>query len=322
MIYAFALLLLAGACLLITRTTVPAGGPAPRTVIFDSTGGAHVPPGDIPKIIWSYWHTGQQPLVVQRCVQNWAALNPEFRINVASKDTLFNFVEKGELPALFYEQTPARQSDWLRLYFLSRYGGVWLDASIILTQPLDWLLQTQAASRAHYAGFYLERYTVRPDWPVIDSWCMAAPAGSRFVQDWLAEFSGKAMSDSTAYIESLGDASSRERILQKIASPGYMAIHVCAQVVMHRKRGYRLHLIRAEDSAYFLQSRAGRWKRAGLFAFLLFFRSTRHAPPLIKLRGGERKKLEPYLRHGIFTRRSIAGTLLGESVTKDQNLLK
>lgn len=299
------------ALLLIVRSETPNCKPEPAVVVYDSTAGDAPDPGRVPRIAWSYWHTDEPPLVVERCLRNWAELNPDFEINLVTRRRLIEFVEKEDFPAAFPNLGPARQSDWLRLYLLHRYGGIWLDASIILTRPLDWMIEAQAKSRAHYAGFFLDRYTVRPDCPVIDSWSMAAPKGSRFVADWLAELSGPALAESESYIESLGNPAQRAKVLQHIESPLYMTIHVAAQAVLQRQKGYRLHLIRAEDSAYFFQAWSGRWKRAGFFACLLLFRKGSALPPLIKLRGGERRKLEPYLRRGLFSRASIVGTCLG-----------
>lgn len=306
-----AILLPVLALLLIVRSETPNCKPEPTVVVYDSTEGREVPaPGRIPRIVWSYWHTDELPLVVERCLRNWTALNPGFAVNLVTSRKLFEFVDKEKLPKSFPTLGPTRQSDWLRLYLLHRYGGIWLDASIILTRSLDWLIEAQAKSRAHYVGFYLDRYTVRLDCPVIDSWSMAAPKDSRFVADWLAELSGPALADSQSYIESLGAPAQRAKVLQHIASPLYMTIHVAAQAVLEKQKGYRLHLIRAEDSAYFFQAWSGRWKRAGFFACLLLFRRGAAPPPLIKLRGGERRKLEPYLRRGLFSRASIVGTCL------------
>ena len=62
--------------------------------------------------------------------------------------------------------------DWLRLYLVSRYGGVWLDASIVLRVPLDGLVQHRARD---FVGFYMAGWNARPDARVVESWFLAAP---------------------------------------------------------------------------------------------------------------------------------------------------
>ena len=48
---------------------------------------------------------------------------------------------------------PRQQSDWIRLYLVSRYGGYWLDASVVLTKPPDWLEARQGAEHSEFVGF-------------------------------------------------------------------------------------------------------------------------------------------------------------------------
>lgn len=261
----------------------------------------------IPRIIWSYWHSAEQPEVVRRCIANWARHNPDYKIHVLSAATLSQHVPAADRPADFDRHSPARQSDWLRLYLLHRHGGIWLDASIILTRSLDWMLHAQQADSADYLGFYLQRYTTRPQCPVIDSWAMAAPAGSPFMADWFAEFSGRAWPLGDAqYLAELHTHDYAAEVLQRIASPDYMMIHVTAQRVLQRGGAYRLHLIRAEDSAYFYQH-ASRWRRGFFFANLLLRPAPKAPAALIKLRGGERRKLEPYLSSRCIHSKSIFG---------------
>lgn len=294
---------------LLSRIRAKSAPKSPRIAGFDTRPG-DANSGVIPKIIWSYWHTPEQPTVVQRCVRNWIRHCPDYEVRMVSESTLDRYVDRAELPASFVSLPPVRQSDWLRLYFLRRYGGIWLDSSTILTRSLDWLRNVQAEGHADYVGFYLDRYTAKAERPVIDSWAMAAPAGSRFICDWFDEFVGRsaAMGDA-AYLAELKTQGVYDDVVQGIASPLYMMIHVAAQRVLHRGGPYRLRLIRAEDSAYFYQS-ISHWKRGFFFANILIRRCAEHPPALVKLRGGERRKLEPYLRWNFFSRNSLAGVHL------------
>ena len=46
----------------------------------------------------------------------------------------------------------ARFSDWLRLALLAKHGGVWLDATLLLTAPLQYLVNESAT----FSGVHLE----------------------------------------------------------------------------------------------------------------------------------------------------------------------
>ncbi|RYF64067.1 MAG: mannosyltransferase, partial [Comamonadaceae bacterium] len=241
--------------------------PAFTTYVF---GDAEHNAGAIPPIVWSYWTGDTPPLVVQRCMERWAALNPRFSIRVLDDSSLHTYVPA--LPAGLAEQSPTRRADWLRLELLSRHGGIWLDASTILTQSLDWVLALQRASHSDFIGYYLDLYTADPARPVLENWFMAAPPGSPFIVDLQREFTTEVIprsgSDYVAHLQALGLYTS---LLQKIDMPDYLSMHLAAQRLLLAKGGYRLHLARAEDGPYYYHALGG-WRRTPLKLRLLFSR--------------------------------------------------
>lgn len=290
------------------RRPVESTPDAPHTILLPGAGPV-AEDARIPRRLWSYWHSGDVPVVVQRCLANWRRLCPGWEINLVLGSELPRHVDPAALPAGFERLTPARRSDWLRLHLLARHGGVWIDASTILTGSLDWLVEAQAESRAEYLGFYLEGFCVPGRTPVLDSWAMAAPPGMPFVRAWAEELDRALAVGDEAYLDALRREGRYERLLQKISRPAYLIIHVCAQAVLDTGHPCRLQLWRAEDTAYFLQH-ASRWRRQGLFLRLLARPAPLRVPRLIKLRGGERNKLEAYVARGLMRRDSIAGRYL------------
>jgi len=263
----------------------------------------------VPRKVWSYWHDDHPPLVVRLCIDNWKALNPGYEVRLLSARSVADFLP--DVPPTLSRLGAAKQSDWIRLALLERYGGIWLDSSIILTTSLDWMLHRQQATAAEYVGFYLDRYAVAGSRPLVDSWCMAAPVGSPFIRDWLALFRAEVIDGETEdYLDALRAGGRFDAVVQKLGSPSYHTVHVCAQDLLERHpSSYRLLLLRAEDSAYAFQARS-RWKRRRLYVHLLFNAIPDPCTPMIKLRGGERRKLEPYVRLKLFRRRSIVGRFL------------
>lgn len=268
-------------------------------------------PGDghqaIPKIIWAYWHSTERPPLVERCLRTWEYHNPGFRIEVLHAGNIADFVPAETMPGNFSKLSQQKQADWLRLALLRLHGGIWVDASIFLTESLEWILREQADSGAEYVGFYLDGFTTMPEYPVIENWCMAAIKGSAFIQRWHAEFT-TAIADDTgqAYLDRLKALGIYERTLQKINKPQYLLMHVAGQRVLQDGDGYGLSLLKAEDSAFFYQHQSD-WKRGRLRWRLLFLRHPSKAPALIKLRGGERDKIGKYLRRGLYFRTSLVG---------------
>lgn len=91
------------------------------------------------RIIWQYWAQGYDnvPTVVRQCldsVERWAEDYTIVRLTDANLD------EYLDLPDFVTEKrrdySHAHFADLLRLLLLKVYGGVWLDATVLLTGPI------------------------------------------------------------------------------------------------------------------------------------------------------------------------------------------
>lgn len=84
----------------------------------------------VPKIIWSYWE-GNLPLV-ETCVKSWKYWNPDWEIRLLNETTYQNYVTLGFIPSKVQFK-----SDLIRTKLLHTYGGVWMDATIVLLTRLE-----------------------------------------------------------------------------------------------------------------------------------------------------------------------------------------
>ena len=93
------------------------------------------------KTIWMCWFQGEKdesmPKLNRLCIQRWRELNPDWRVIVLSNETIkdycsnyFGIIEKRKRSA-------AAHSDLIRILLLSRFGGVWVDASVYPQEPLS-----------------------------------------------------------------------------------------------------------------------------------------------------------------------------------------
>ena len=100
------------------------------------------------KIIWQFWQQGvdeSTPAIVRICLDSVKRHSNGYEVIVLSKDTLADYVD--ELPDYVWGKFGKGGFDFpkianlVRLQLLSAYGGVWLDATIYLTAPLEesWL---------------------------------------------------------------------------------------------------------------------------------------------------------------------------------------
>lgn len=96
------------------------------------------------KTIYIYW--GQQfanaPIVVKKCLLSWKKHNCNWTIIELDDTNLNNYININELiPDISKKNiTKTALSDVIRIFLLSKYGGLWCDATTFCNKPLDeWL---------------------------------------------------------------------------------------------------------------------------------------------------------------------------------------
>jgi hypothetical protein len=223
----------------------------------------------IPKVIYTFWDNLPLPPFVQKCINTWKYHNPLYKVVVITKNDLAKYkISQNIINWVPYPQT---LSDFVRLTVLSVNGGVWCDASIMMTRSLDWIHETQKG----FVGFYRKTAASSRNspYPVIESWFFACTPRNRFVQMWLQEFSR------TVQFPSLNDyvndcVTNGHVDIQKIAllaplrednlgqsyrEVGYLAVYVSAQVIIQRMNPGELEatteVLTAEDGPlYYLET--------------------------------------------------------------------
>ena len=144
------------------------------------------PPVSIPKRIYMFWDKGWDaaPGTAQLARQSWQLLNPSFEILALNYTEMETLTERKQyIPNHVWRKTKIQaQSDIYRTLLLYKYGGVWVDASLVAAIPLtDWLdfsstdlisfVRTDNEGRA-------EKMRITP-W--ITSWFLAAPKESHII---------------------------------------------------------------------------------------------------------------------------------------------
>lgn len=102
----------------------------------------HPSRNDLPQnIIWQYWAQGYDnvPVVVKQCLDSVDKWRGDYTVIRLTDQNLSDYIQ---LPDYIIQKKKqgiiplAQFSDILRVCLLSTYGGVWLDATIMLTGPL------------------------------------------------------------------------------------------------------------------------------------------------------------------------------------------
>ncbi|MDR2962876.1 MAG: glycosyltransferase 61 family protein [Bacteroidales bacterium] len=95
------------------------------------------------KIIWQFWQQGideSTPQLVRTCFESVQQYKGDYEHIILSKATLNDYID--EFPDYVWKKFGTGGFDFpkianlVRLYLLSSYGGVWLDATILLTAPI------------------------------------------------------------------------------------------------------------------------------------------------------------------------------------------
>ena len=122
--------------------------------------------------IYALWDEGREaaPDLVRRCLDRWEELNPAHELVVLDRAALE--AELAGAPAAVRALPIQGASNVLRMHLLAEKGGVWTDATVLPTVPLDdWL-----PALLEPAGFFAFAKP-GPSRP-LSSWFLAAKPGS------------------------------------------------------------------------------------------------------------------------------------------------
>ena len=135
----------------------------------------------IPKVIHYCWFSGEPfPPEVEACLASWREFLPDFSFRLWDRESLYGF-ESDYLKEALIKRRWAFAADYVRLYALYNFGGVYLDSDVQLYQSLAPLLQHTAfigkESSIHFDGPRSSQY--------LTSHCLGAEKGHPFIKDCL-----------------------------------------------------------------------------------------------------------------------------------------
>lgn len=161
----------------------------------------------IERNVWMLWLQGFEaaPDLVKICSETWIRLNPGWKVHLLSRETLAEYLDDQFANELYsLSLPPQKTANLVRLYLITRYGGVWADADCYCTRPLDqwlpplisegffafrfpadtWLKENQDRRFTRLVGRSLDR--------ILGNWFLAGRAGnpitSRFLESHLKLF--------------------------------------------------------------------------------------------------------------------------------------
>lgn len=252
---------------------------------------------DLSKVIWSYWHSDDMPEQIRQIQQNNKRKLMGWNIVIVTKSNKYKFIEKADDKyANWYTLSHAHYADWMRLYLLKKYGGVWMDASIIINSAkhLNHLWNESVIHNYELTGFNLNALEDKStEHPVIENWFIMAPRGSEIISLWFEEFE-KALD--MGFLQYKNNSIKNGVKYQNIFKNGYFDIyltqHGCLQVVLQKRinRKPRIFYENAVNTMLKIQGECN-WKQ-DCFKEKMLDKSYSKKIPFIKLRSDERVGLD------------------------------
>lgn len=140
----------------------------------------------ISKKIWLYWNSNtldDAPHIIKFCIEIINKLCPNYEINLLTTSNYKKYVADTRIINIMDNPQIAinHKSDLIRLYLIYTYGGIYLDASIILLQSLDWIYYIDN-SKYDIIMYRNMQHTTTPDKPVYESWFIASKPQTQFIK--------------------------------------------------------------------------------------------------------------------------------------------
>jgi len=164
-------------------------------LIYIKTSGAFNVPYILPKIVWMYWDTTDLPPLINMIKIHNISRLAGWEIKYLNKDNIINYIHPDEYPKKFDTLISQHKADWIRLALLSKYGGTWIDAAIIIndTHAIDKLYNNTFAIKSQFTGFSFKNYepntlSNKGVSLYIENWFIMAPVNSIIIKLWLAQF--------------------------------------------------------------------------------------------------------------------------------------
>lgn len=186
----------------------------------------------IPRKVWTFWDSDELPVFIQKCISTWKFEGRD--VEIITPSTIKNYLSDEELSWKHFDNA-AKISDLVRLSVLHKHGGVWLDASIVCYESLDWVFESSEQCILY------KRPLDIIDTVVPESWFIACTSGNEFVKAWYDEFMRVGI-EYRSIEEYTNEA--RMGLLDGIEDAKYLLAYVCGKKVLEQG-GYDVKIIDA-----------------------------------------------------------------------------
>lgn len=157
----------------------------------------------IPKKIHYCWFGGKEkPGIVKKCIESWTKHLPDYEI-IEWNENNFNINKNSYVKEAYQSEKYAFVSDYVRVYALYHYGGIYLDTDVEVYKPFDDLLH-----HTSFWGFEQENF--------IATSTIGAEKGNRLIKAFLDSYDNKFFIKADGTFDELTNVAIISKILEKM----------------------------------------------------------------------------------------------------------
>lgn len=157
----------------------------------------------IPKIIHYCWLSGDEmPQSAKDCIESWRIVMPDYEIKLWDESSL-----NDEIRIPWVEQACAAKrwafvTDYIRLYALYNYGGIYLDSDVRAIKSFDPYLKHRGFTGIEWhEGIFLSRNRSTTTGVNLECACLAAEKGHPMVRDFMSHYEGRDFDLGNGYLD-------------------------------------------------------------------------------------------------------------------------
>jgi hypothetical protein len=137
----------------------------------------------IPKKIWLFWHKSvdESEPVIKFCYDIIRKNCSDYDIYTLDLQNYKRYVDDYQVINIMDSNKVSinHKSDLLRFYLIYKYGGIYLDSSIIILDSFEWIYKYN--NKYDVIMYKNTRHTTDDDLPVPESWFIAAKPKNKFI---------------------------------------------------------------------------------------------------------------------------------------------
>lgn len=186
--------------------------------------------------IYSYWE-GEPNKLVEKCHERMEQLNPDSKVTILKHKNLipFSFNRKNI-------RTETEKADMIRIIYLEKYGGTWIDASIIsLKSNKKWINTMYKKYNVKKNEDVLIGYSFPFDERIMENWFIHCSKNCSFMKLWKQEYLKAVEIGPSNYCSSYKNFCQKEFPSLWNSLP-YLTMHLCFCVVLKTKK-YKTRII-------------------------------------------------------------------------------